>query len=351
MARRAFESVARGLQSFGPVLDGMNTAYLYVKDELDEADDAGTEAAPSDGAANVSRDPTTVVEDDPSVCRRPDPMLSDQAALPEFRLQHLLGTGASSRVYVARDYDDVEVVVKILDATYAGQNPRASDYERALEHICEIDHPNVVSIDAWGRTQDNRIYTVMPCDPAARDLRAWIRPGSCLPPDDVAEISRQVLDGIYRLHRSGLVHRDIKPSNCLMHPDPIAPRIELIDFSATLYAGRARLVRLEDREVIGTPTYMAPEREDRVTGFTSDLYSAGVVIYELLVGEPPYRAKTKNSLMRMHRLLPVPRATERMPGLPSSVDAFFARAMAKHPQHRFDDAREMAEAFVRSLAA
>ncbi len=275
--------------------------------------------------------------------------MGDQAALPDYRLLRVLGSGAWSRVYEARDPDDRPATVKILDAGYGGRHTRALDYERSLRCVEHLDHPNIVPIESWGRTLDDRLYTVMPYDGGAHDLRALVRPGAALPADHVADMARQILDGLYHLHRHGVVHGDVKPSNCLLHPDPLAPRVELIDFTATRYTGKAKLILDDDREVIGTPSYMAPERDDRVLGAVSDLYGAGVVLFELLTGELPYRAQTKASLRRMHKRLPIPRARRRVASLPSAVDEFFLQALAKTPEQRFDDARDMAESFARAL--
>ncbi len=280
--------------------------------------------------------------DQPPVLPRRSPRRRDQAALPQFRLVRSLGVGATSRVYLAPEPSGTPIVVKLMCGRFSGDCPLARRHRRALSRVASMQHPNIMPIQAWGRAADGRSFIVMPWAEHAHDLRTWM--DGPMGVEDAVPLGLQLLAGVGHLHQAGLVHGDVKPRNCLVHPGKPSPRLELFDFGSVVRVGRARLVRPGTGASYGTPAYLAPERHDGLIGATSDLYSVGVMLFESLTGRRPFMSTDPEELRRQQVRDPVPFVKRIAPHLPSRLDPFFTRALAKHPLSRFRSARAMARA-------
>ena len=264
---------------------------------------------------------------------------ADWPRIPGYRIERRLGRGGMATVWLAtQDALERRVAIKVmaLDGG-ADDDTLARRFEHEARLIARLEHPGIVGIHAVGRLEDGRPYYVMPFLPNG-DLSA-----RALQDDErtILALLRAVLDALDYAHARGIVHRDVKPENVLFDE---ADRPRLADFGIAL-AARAEDGRItREGMALGSGGYMAPEqaRGDAVDA-RADLYSLGVMAYELLVGEPPFRADEALALALMHAYDPIPRLPPRWAHWQRLID----RAMAKEPDRRFQSAAQMARALDR----
>ncbi|MBK8046904.1 MAG: serine/threonine protein kinase [Anaerolineales bacterium] len=248
-----------------------------------------------------------------------------------------------AEVYRAYQPDvERQVVVKILHCHLASTADFVVRFQREARAAGNLLHPNIVRIIDAGHDEE-RYYIVMDYLPGGT-LGDFLRAQRPVTVDDALRIGTQLATALDYAHRAGVIHRDIKPANVLF-ADSEAQHAVLTDF------GLARLC-MDDHAnltvtgaMVGTPTYMSPEA---VRGETcdarSDIYSLGVVLYEMLTGKPPYVANTPYSMMMKLTNDPLPFPREVNPALPVTVEALLVMALAKEPADRFQSASEFASA-------
>jgi serine/threonine-protein kinase len=252
-----------------------------------------------------------------------------------YRVDRELGGGGMSRVFVAHDLSlDRDVVIKVLSGE-ATAGVSADRFRREIQLIARMQHPHVVSILSAGAA-DGSLYYTMPYV-AGETLRARLAREGAFPVADAVRLLREVLDALAFAHDHGVVHRDIKPENVLVS----AGHAVVADFgiakaltdSGTLTSAGFAL---------GTPTYMAPEQAtaDPSTDHRADLYSVGVLGYELPTGAPPFTGSPQQVITQHLTVAPVPVATRRAE-VPEALAAVIERALAKDPAARPQSAREM----------
>ena len=275
-----------------------------------------------------------------------DPASVQSAAdgLPQihgYRLLRPLGRGGMAVVYLAVQLSlDREVAIKVMAQEASVDAERAERFEREARIIARLEHPSIVGIHEVGRTLDGRPYYVMPYlargDLAQRDLSA--------DEDQAIDVLSALLDALGYAHARGIVHRDVKPENVLFDS---GGRPQLADFGIALSRRSVNARITSDGLAMGSGGYMSPEqsRGEDVDG-RADLYSLGVLTYELLTGELPFRASDALTLALMHAQSPVPR----LPPALSHWQAFIDQAMAKDPRRRFRNAHAMQRA-LDALAA
>ena len=265
-----------------------------------------------------------------------------------------LGEGTSGEVFRARDRQGgPEVALKLLHAGALRGSDARRRFEREARALSGLLHAHVVGaleIGEHGAGSAARPYLVMELlsGPSLESLIARER----LSPHVALTLAHQILAGLAHAHELGLVHRDIKPGNVVVHYDAASqPIARLVDFG---------LVRFADLEVwgeqsvltgtgamLGTPAYMSPEHAfGPIIDARSDVYSAGVVLFELLTGTWPFVAEAVPDVLRAHALDPVPSLMDARQDLEvkPELDALIQRAMAKKPADRFADAGEMKRA-------
>ena len=271
--------------------------------------------------------------------------------LPNFRekLQHALGDaytlegelggGGMSRVFAARETKlGRPVAVKVL-APELGAGVNLERFRREIQLAASLQHPHVVPLLTAGES-NGLVYYTMPLI-RGESLRQMLDRQGRLEIVDVVKLLRDIVEGLAHAHRAGVVHRDIKPENIL-----ISERHALVtDFGVA----KALTVATDDSMrsslglALGTPLYMAPEQvaADPSTDHRADLYSVGVVAYEMLVGQPPFRGRTPHGVMAAHAMeLPEPVQRER-PEIPSSLAALVMRCLEKDPAARPQSAEEL----------
>ncbi len=244
-------------------------------------------------------------------------------------------------VYLAEDLrHERQVALKVLRPELAAAlGPER--FVREIKIAAGLRHPHILPLYDSGDA-NGLLYYVMPYVPG-ESLRDRLTREKQLPVEDALRIAREVADALSFAHSHGFVHRDVKPENILLE----AGHAVVADFGiarAITAAGGERLT--ETGLAIGTPTYMSPEQAAGSTDLDgrSDLYSLGCVLYEMLVGEPPFTGPTVESVVRQHLTTSPTPVSEARPSVPERVAATLSRALAKLPADRFATAEQFAEA-------
>jgi serine/threonine-protein kinase PpkA len=257
--------------------------------------------------------------------------------VPGYSIQRKLGQGGMASVYLANQASlDRPVSIKVMARSALQEETWIRRFEHEAHTIAQLSHPGIVGIFDVGRTDDGRLYYSMPYLPngdlTQRDL---IGRELC-----ILDLLRTLLSALEYAHSHGIVHRDVKPDNVLFDADN---RPLLTDFGISLTRSDSRRITNEGMAV-GSSAYMAPEqaRGDRVDG-RADLYSVGVLAFELLTGNLPFRSSDPLALAIMHAQREIPR----LPHAKSHWQIFIDRTMAKSPDQRFATAREALQALDR----
>ena len=244
-------------------------------------------------------------------------------------------------VYLARDDAigrNVAVKALFIDPAFSEEEKRevAERFFREARAAGKLSHPNVVIIHDVG--EENRTpYIAMEYLPGAT-LREITREGP-LPVWQAEHIICQVLSVLSYAHAMGVIHRDIKPDNVFLLPDG---RVKVVDFGIAHIPSSSTLTSLG--RVIGTPGYMSPEQvKGEPVGPESDIFSCGVLLYELLTGSPPFSSTSATSIMYKTVHDEIPPVRQLNPGIPEYLDGIIAKACAKDPAQRYKTAREMIE--------
>jgi TolB-like protein len=253
----------------------------------------------------------------------------------QYRVERELGGGGMSRIFLAHDLGlDREVVVKVLSSE-ATEGVSADRFRREIQLIARLQHPHVVPILSAG-SADGSLYYVMPFV-AGETLRERLAREGTLPIADVVRLLRELLDALAFAHDHGVVHRDIKPENVLL----ASGHAVVADFGIAK-ALRESGTLTSAGFALGTPAYMAPEQAtaDPATDHRADLYSIGVLGYELLTGAPPF-AGTPQQVITQHLTTPAAPISSRRADIPAALADTITRALAKDPAERPQTAREM----------
>jgi WD40 repeat protein/tRNA A-37 threonylcarbamoyl transferase component Bud32 len=272
-----------------------------------------------------------------------DPRVGTELA--GYRIESLLGWGGMSVVYLAEDLRLKRRVALKLLATRLAENETFRDrFLRESELAASIDHPNIVPIYEAGATEDLLFIAMRYVE--GRDLSERLQ-GGPLDPGDAVGILAQVASALDAAHARGLVHRDVKPSNVLLdrgaRPDG-SDHVYLADFGLTKRVSGESGVG-DDGHLMGTIDYVAPEQiaGEEIDG-RADVYSLGCVLYECLVGQPPFRRDSEIAVVFAHLEADPPAPSTQRPGLPLALDAVITRALAKEPEQRYPSCRELARA-------
>jgi tRNA A-37 threonylcarbamoyl transferase component Bud32 len=273
-----------------------------------------------------------------------------------YRVIAPLGRGGMGAVYrVEHTMMKKEMALKLLHPELGRLEEIARRFEREAEAAAKLDHPNIIHVTDFGRTGDGQLFLVMELLNGVA-LADVIRPdgvnGQRLEVRRALDIERQILRALDRAHAVGIVHRDLKPDNImLIERDGERDVVKLLDF------GIAKMIATAEEErgevltqagvVFGTPEYLSPEQAmgEEADG-RADLYSAGVVLYEMLTGRRPFEAPSKVAVVSMHitqKAMPVTQAAPEA-AIPRALERVVDRAMAKKRDERFANAQEFLQA-------
>jgi len=265
------------------------------------------------------------------------PDLSGRALDDRYELHTPIGEGAFGRVYQGRDRRlDRSVAVKVIKPWWTEDPEWVETFERETRMLARLSDPGIIQIFDVGHAPEGLYYVSELVD--GEDLSRRLLRGS-VPAWQACAIAGQLCRALARAHQQRIVHRDIKPANILLSNDG---RVKVGDF------GVARLAEGSTEgaaaTIVGTPKYMSPEQgRGRPTTPATDVYSVGIVLYEMLAGEPPFTGGSVVELALSHVQEAPPPLSDELPG---SLVAIVARAIAKAPADRFADAAQMADALL-----
>jgi serine/threonine protein kinase len=256
-----------------------------------------------------------------------------------YLLSDLLGAGGMAEVFLAHDRMlGRDLALKVLKEHYAKDERFVGRFWREAQSAAALNHRNVVQIYDQGRAEDGRYYIAMEYVPGGSLEDLILRRGP-LGPSEATRIASQVAEALHAAHIRGIVHRDIKPQNVLLDK---AGNAKVADFGIALAASRTSTSGTN--LLFGTPSYMSPEQAmgERV-GPESDLYSLGVVLYEMLTATVPFAAEGALATAMKH-LTELPRPpTRRNASVPQAMDALVMRLLSKDPKDRYPSATRLIE--------
>lgn len=255
-----------------------------------------------------------------------------------YRVDTLIATGGMSSVYRGHDLRlDRPVAVKVMESRYAGDHQFLTRFQREARAVARLKDPGLVAVYDQG-IDGQHPFLVMELVEGGT-LRELLRERGPMPPHAVAAVLAPVLGGLAVAHRDGLVHRDIKPENVLISDDG---DVKIADFGLVRAVAEAKITSTS--VILGTAAYLSPEQVS--TGDAdprSDVYSVGVLAYELLTGVTPFTGDSALAVAYQRMDNDVPAPSTRIAGVPRQFDEMVQRATARDPASRYADAQDMAD--------
>jgi beta-lactam-binding protein with PASTA domain len=259
-----------------------------------------------------------------------------------YRVRSRIAHGGMATVYLATDTRlDRQVALKVMHAELARDAEFITRFIGEAKSVARLSHPNIVAVFDQG-SDGQYLYLAMEYVPG-RTLRSLLRERGPLRPDAALNIMDPILSGLAAAHAAGIVHRDVKPENVLLTADG---RVKVVDFG--LARAQAATGNTRAGLVIGTVAYIAPEQvTGQVTDVRTDVYAAGVLLFELLTGRQPHTGDSPLSIAYKHVNADVPAPSEWVAGIPPTVDRLVWAATSRDPQRRPANAA----AFLRAVRA
>ncbi len=274
-----------------------------------------------------------------------DPLIGCQLA--NYRLERVLGRGGMAQVYYGRDVKlERPVAVKVIDARYRGSRAYAERFVREAQAVARLHHEHILQV-YYADEQDGLYFFAMEyiegLDLAAL-LSRYAEAGELLPQEEILRIGRAIAQALDYAHAQGVIHRDVKPGNVIVSRKG---RVVLADFGLALDVEQGSV-----GEVFGSSHYIAPEQARRSADAVpqSDLYSLGVILYEMLTGVLPFDDPSPTSVAVQHILRPPPPPREINPGLNAQTEAVLLKALHKTPAGRFQSGAALLDALEEALA-
>jgi tRNA A-37 threonylcarbamoyl transferase component Bud32 len=270
-------------------------------------------------------------------------MVVGELIADRYELEELVGTGGMSDVFRAHDQLlDRKVALKVLHQQFTADEEYVERFRREARSVAQLSHPNIVTVIDRGEADGRQFIVFEYVD--GENLKTVVNSNGAMPVETAVSLAHQIARALAFAHENGLVHRDVKPQNVLLNGDG---RAKVTDF------GIARSMDVkhgmtQTGTVLGTSDYIAPEQaQGQQVSAQTDVYSLGVVLYELLTGEVPFPGENFVAVAMRHINEPAPSARERRRDVPPRLDAALQRAMAKDPRDRFSSM----DAFCAELAA
>ncbi|MCS7290256.1 MAG: serine/threonine protein kinase [Roseiflexus sp.] len=270
------------------------------------------------------------------------------ATIGNYEIQALIGSGGMATVYRGFDQNlGRAVAIKILSEEARAHPGFVDRFRQEARIIANLRHPNIVQVYDFGvhNGMPYMVQELLPGPTLEQRIADAVRSGRFLPPDEVIAITRQLAAALDAAHAAGVIHRDVKPANAMWNA---LGSLVLTDFGiarSTLASGNQTQVGM----VVGTPGYLSPEQAQGLPVTpASDIYSLGVVVFEMIAGRLPFDGDTPMSIAIQHIQTPPPPLRTLRPDIPPAVEAVVLRALAKDPAARFERAEQFAAALERA---
>ena len=291
-------------------------------------------------------DTMTICSVDAAVLQNSSDPLLGQTLAGKYLIEKLIKRGGMGAIYQGKHVlMDKTVAIKVLRPALAVDDDVVARFSREAKAASRISHPHAVSVTDFGESENGIVFLVMEYL-EGRTLKEIIRSEGAMPLTRVVEIIRQVTGALDAAHGQGVVHRDLKSDNIMVSQTNGGDWAKVLDFGIAKIQQPASVKDADltaPNLVIGTPQYMSPEQcsQTHPLDARSDIYSLGVIIYEMLAGRVPFTGESATIIMMKHVQDPPPSVLATRPDLPPAVDAVIARALAKVPADRFQTAGEL----------
>ncbi len=261
-----------------------------------------------------------------------------------YQIIKTIGEGGMANVYLANDIIlNRQVAVKILRGDLADDEKFVRRFQREALSASKLNHPNIVEVYDVG--EDNGQYYIVMEYVDGKTLKSLVKKRGALTLPEVIDIMTQLLSAIMCAHDSYIIHRDIKPQNVMILEDG---KVKIMDFGIAMALNSNELT--QTNSVMGSVHYLPPEQANG-SGSTikSDIYSLGILMYELLTGKVPFKGDNAVEIAIKQMKEPIPSVCKQNPDIPQSIENIILRACAKNPKNRYDSVKEMHEDILKAL--
>jgi len=265
-------------------------------------------------------------------------IMKGQKINDRYQIIKTIGEGGMANVYLAYDTIlDRNVAVKVLRGDLANDEKFVRRFQREALAASSLSHPNIVEVYDVG--EDNGQYYIVMEYIEGRHLKQLIKKRGTITMTEVIDIMLQISDGIALAHDSYIIHRDIKPQNIMILENGM---VKITDFGIAQAINSTQLT--QTNSVMGSVHYLPPEQANgKGSTLKSDIYSMGILMYELLCGKLPYKGDNAVEIALKHLKEPIPSIREELPNIAQSMENIILKSTAKNPKNRYNDAREMYE--------
>ena len=253
-----------------------------------------------------------------------------------YEIIKTIGEGGMANVYLANDTIlDRKVAIKVLRGDLSNDEKFIRRFKREALSVSNLSHPNIVEVYDVGE-EDGNYYIVMEYI-EGKTLKQLLQKRGALTLNEVIDIMTQLTDGLAHAHEAYIIHRDIKPQNIMIEDNGL---VKITDFGIAMALNSTQLT--QTNSVMGSVHYLPPEQANgKGSTVKSDIYSLGILMYELLTGSVPFKGDTAVEIALKHMKEKIPSVRKQNPTIPQSVENIVLKATAKNPKNRYDNVRDM----------
>jgi serine/threonine protein kinase len=298
-------------------------------------------------------DTTTLCPSDGAVLEKDGDGLVGQTLADKYRVEELISQGGMGTVYRGTHIlMDKTVAIKVLYPSLAADDVIVQRFSREARAASRISHPHALNVTDFGESQNGVVFLIMEYL-RGKTLKEVVQGEGRLALPRVTEIIRQVCGALDAAHAEGVVHRDLKSDNIMLVDVGGGDWAKVLDFGIAKIkepVGTQDSALTSPNLIIGTPQYMSPEQCSQAAELDarSDIYSLGVILYEMLAGHVPFMGESPTAIMMKHLQEPAPSLLDERKDVPAAVGRVVARALAKRPEERFQSAGELSEALSKA---